>query len=186
VDTLRWEGLDCDSFPPQYTQILESLKRFADQCFYISSREELFRISRDQRRQLHKMLESVFAALPPFATMLGLDPNSKFEVHELRRTLRTGPDGNTIPQIIAALIQSRTIGSHPPHTFLGGSTIVVDLSGPTVKYRIVKRMDSASREVRTIAFIRDSNLDPLRALLVARDQKEPFALLHSLTGDSGF
>jgi hypothetical protein len=34
--------------------------------------------------------------------------------------------------------------------------------------------------------LRDSNLDPLRALLVAPDQKEPFALLHSLTGDSGF
>jgi hypothetical protein len=28
--------------------------------------------------------------------------------------------------------------------------------------------------------------DPLRPLLVAPGQKEPFALLHSLTGDAGF
>jgi subtilisin family serine protease len=186
VDTLRWEGLHFDSIPPAYGQVIDSLKQFADQCFYISSREELFQISRKQRIQLHEMLEKLFAASPDFATALGLDAKSKFEVHELRRALRTGPDGNTIPQIIAALTQTRTIDLDGPHDFLGRSTIIVDLSGPAIKYRIMKRVDSAARESRTAAFLRAAKNDPLRALLVASDQKEPFALLHSLTGDSGF
>jgi hypothetical protein len=186
VDTLRWESLELNSFPPEYKQIVENLKQFADQCFYISSRQDLFFISRNQRKQLHGMLEKLIAASPDFATELGLDSKSSFEVHELRRALRTGPDGNTIPQIIAALTQSRTIEVNGPHTFLGGSTIIVDLSGPAIKYRIMKRVNSATREARTAAFLRASNDDPLRALLVAPDQKEPFALLHSLTGDSGF
>jgi hypothetical protein len=186
VDTLRWEGLEVASVPPEYEQLIESLKQFANQCFYVSSREELFQVSRTQRIELHGMLEKLFAAAPEFATMLGLDANSKFEVHELRRALRTGPDGNTIPQIIAALTQVRTIQVSGPHDFLGGSTIVVDLGGPAIKYRIMKRVDSTNRENRTTAFLRAAKDDPLRALLVSPDQKEPFALLHSLTGDSGF
>jgi Subtilase family len=186
VDTLRWEGLKLDSAPPAYKKITKHLKRFADQCFYISSREDLFQISRMQRRGLHEMLEKIFVTSPEFATELGLDPKLSFEVHELRRALRTGPDGNTIPQIIAALTQSKTIDLNGPHTFFGGSTIIVDLSEPAIKYRIMKRVNSANREARTSAFLRDMKQDPLRALLVTPDQREPFALLHSLTGVSGF
>jgi subtilisin family serine protease len=186
VDTLRWEGMELKSLPPDYEQVIQSLKQFANQCFYISSREELFNVSRNQRLILHGMLETIFKASPDFATELGIDVKSKFEVHELRCALRTGPDGNTIPQIIAALTQVRTINVDGPREFLGGSTIVVDLFAPAIKYRIVKRVGSANREARTAAFLRASSQDPLRALLVAPDQKEPFALLHSLTGDSGF
>lgn len=186
VGTLRWEGMNIDLFPTQFNQIIESLKQFADQGFYIPNREHLFHACRNQRAQLHGMLKSVFAGTPDFATMLGLDPKLDFQVQELRRALRTGPDGNTIPQIIGALTQSRVIGGNQPHTFLGGSTIVVDLSGPAIKYKILKRVDSVTRADRTAAFLRESNLDPLRALLVAPGQKEPFALLHSLTGNAGF
>jgi hypothetical protein len=84
------------------------------------------------------------------------------------------------------LTQTRTIDLDGPHDFLGGSTIIVDLSGPAIKYRIMKRVDSADRESRTTAFLRAAKNDPLRALLVASDQKEPFALLHSFSGDNGF
>jgi hypothetical protein len=186
VDTLRWEGLAFDSGLPAYQSIIENLKRFADQCFYVSSREDLFQISRQQRQELHGMLQETFAASPDFATALGLDVNSSFEVHELRRALRTGPDGNTIPQIIAALTQSRRIDANGTHAFPGGSTIVVDLSTPAIKYGIMKRVNSSNREARTAAFLRQMNDDPLHALLVASGQKEPFKLLHSLTGVSGF
>ena len=120
VDTLRWEGLDIDSVPPEYEKIIASLKQFADQCFYISSREEVFQLARNQRRELHGLLEKVFTASPDFASALGIDPKSSFEVHELRRALRTGPDGNTIPQIIAAFTQSTTIDVNGPRAFQGG------------------------------------------------------------------
>lgn len=186
VDTLRWEGLQVDSVPPEYDQVIQGLKQFADQCFYISNREELFNVSPNQRRELHGTLQMLFAASPGFATALGLDAKSKFEAHELRRALRTGPDGNKIPQIIAALTLVRTIDVDGPRQFLGGSTIVVDLCAPPIKYRIMKRVDSANREARTAAFLRAASQDPLRALLVAPEQKEPFTLLHSLTSESGF
>jgi hypothetical protein len=186
VDTLRWEGLNMASAPLGYEKVIQSLKQFADQCFYISNREELFQVSRAQRGQLHGLLAEIFALSPEFAVVLGLDPKLTFEVHELRRALRTGPDGNTIPQIIAALTQSRQIGVDDPHPFLGGSMIILDLSIPAIKYRIMKRVDSADREAVAAAFVRDSMQDPLRALLIDPGRKEPFALLHSLTGDSGF
>lgn len=185
VDTLRWEGYDLRSFPPEGDQIIRSLMAFADQCFYISSRKDLFHTSRQQRAKLHGLLKDIFAQSPDFADDLGLDPTSSFEAHELRRALRTRPDGNTVPQIIVALTQSRNMKDGSGRTFWGGSTIVVDLSGPAIKYRILKRIDSANREARTAAFIRDTTSDPLRALLLG-PQKEPFALLHSLFGDSGF
>jgi hypothetical protein len=147
IDTLRWNGLTFDSFPPSYMQVIKSLKSFADRCLYIANRKELYEFCREQRRKLHGMIDSVFAQSPGFATALGLDPGSKFEVHELRRALRVGPDGNTKPQVIAALTQTRTINvDGAPHTFLGGSTLIVDLSPPAIKYRIMKRVDSANRE----------------------------------------
>lgn len=183
VDTLRWQGVDFATPPPQYRIIIRQLKQYADRCFYISDREDLFTETRKQRRKLHTALESIFAKTPEFAATLGLDPSFKFEVHELRRSMRVGPDGQHVPQIIVALTQSRPIeieGSAEPHTFRGGSTLVVDLSTPAVQYAIVKRIDSATREGRTAAFLKEALRDPLRALLIAPNRREPFAALHSL------
>jgi hypothetical protein len=187
VDTLRWEGLPAASLPREVDAVIRSLKQFADQAFYLSSREDVFKAARLQRQKLHQMLEKLFAKSPDFAEALGLDPKMKFEVHELRRALRAGPDGNTVPQIIAALLQERTIVVNgAQRVFLGGSTIVVDLTGPSIKYRIMKSVNSTSREGRTAAFLREAIADPLRALLMDPDQKEPFALLHSLTSQADF
>ena len=182
VDTLRWEGLDLDAVPPQAQPIIDSLKQFAADCFYMSGREELFHATRKHRGVLHDALAKVFAAAPEFAEMLGIDANAGFEVHELRRSLRAGPDGNTDPQIILALTQTRIIDVDGPRQFLGGSTIILDLAKPQIKYRVMKRVGSPNREARTAAFLRDALQDPLRALMLAPDRKEPFALLHSLTG----
>jgi hypothetical protein len=185
VDTLRWDGYDLQSFPPDGKQIIESLTAFANQCIYTNNREVLFHITRDQRAKLHGQLKDTFAKSPQFAGDLGVDPNSSFEVHELRTALRARPDGSTVPQIIVALTQCREMKEVPNGAFWGGSTIVVDLSGPAIKYRILKRIDSANREARTAAFIRDTRSDPLHALMLD-SQKEPFALLHSLFGGSDF
>ena len=184
VDTLRWQGVDLGSPPPQYRAIIRQLKRYADACFYISDREALFRETRDQRLKLHTTLENIFQKTPEFASKLGLDPGAKFEVQELRRAIRIGPDGQHMPQIVVALTQSRSIEvnrSTEAHTFRGGSTIIVDLSKPAVQYAIVKRIDSKTREQRTAAFIAEASSDPVRKLLIAPDRLEPFAALHSLT-----
>ena len=188
VDTLRWEGIRLAKPPPHYQTILNQLKRYANACFYLSDRKALFEETRLQRRALHDTLSKVFASAPDFASLLGLDPTSTFEVHEMRRSVRLSPDGKHIPQIIVALAQSRQIqveGSSEPHIFRGGSTIIVDLSKPEIQYAIRKRVDSQTREQRTSAFLRDALSDPLRALLLAPNRKEPFALLHSLVDVTG-
>ncbi|HEX8163971.1 MAG TPA: hypothetical protein VF538_19025 [Pyrinomonadaceae bacterium] len=67
-----------------------------------------------------------------------------------------------------------------------GSALVVDLTVPEVKYRIVKNINSPRRQERTAAFTREAAADPLRALFLAPDRHgEPFASLHSLA-DDGF
>jgi Subtilase family len=183
VDTLRWEGLSLKNPLPEYEKIVRQLKRYADKCFYLKDREELFKITREHRSNLHATLEKVFAQSPQFAATLGLDPQLKFEVHELRRSIRISPDGSYVPQIIVALTQTRPMsvpGAASQHSFRGGATIVVDLSQPAVKYAIVKRINSANREQRTVEFIQNALSDPLLGLLLAADRKEPFAALHSL------
>jgi len=198
VDTLRWQGFDLSrltkkmrqSVAQQYGVIVEALKRFSDVAIYLDDREKLFNATRDQRRNLHEQLKVAFKAVPEFAGELGLDPAQSFEVHELRPAMRTSPGGRYIPQVVVSLTQSTQIkeakeDGTPRHTFRGGSTLLVDLSIPTVKYRIIKSITSESRQDRTAAFVRETTADPLRALFFAPDRKEPFAALHALA-DDGF
>ena len=198
ADTLRWQGLDATRFPrsvraqlwTQYCGVIEGLKRYADACIYLDDREALFNATREQRLKLHDQLGVAFKAVPAFAKELGLDPAQRFEVHELRCAMRTGPDGRQIPQIVVALTQSRKVmedkqDGTPSYIFRGGSTLVVDLLRSEVKYRIVKDIGSEKREGRTADFIRKAAADPLRALFFAPNRREPFAALHALA-DDGF
>lgn len=194
VDTLRWQGFDSSQFPKKVLKevevIVEGLKRYADACFYLGNREELFRETRKQRLTLHKQLKAAFDAVPQFAEKLGLDPTQKFEVHELRRAMRVSPDGRHVPQVVVALTQATVVkedkqAATPRHDFRGGSTLIVDLSIPKIKYRICKNIKSQDRQARTAAFVREAAADPLRALFFAPDRREPFAALHTLA-DDGF
>ena len=195
VDTLRWQGLEQSALSAatwktvekQYAGIVKGLKRYANDCFYLSSRADLFRVTRRYRTALHQQLAKAFEAVPEFAAELGLDPKQKtFEVHELRRAMRVTPDGSRhIPQLIIALTQQVDVPEDketgtPAYVFRGGSTLVVDLTVPRVNYRIMKRITSQPRQDRTAAFVRDAAADPLRALFFAPGRQEPFAALHAL------
>jgi len=189
VDTLRWQGVKVNLPPEQGAILVNQLKAYADKCFYIKSREILFIETRKQREELHSALAKVFEQSPEFASKLGLTPESKFEVHTLRRSIRIGPDGQHIPQIIISLIQSRELNSDDgssPVTFFGGSTLVIDLSKLEIQYAIIKRLDSETRidgktrEERTVAFRKAAFQDPLQRLLLTSG-KEPFAALHTLS-----
>jgi hypothetical protein len=194
VETLRWRGMTDTLQNPrlwsriedEYNALVTQLKKFADDCLYIPDREKLFARTRDERAALNASLKSAFKKLPAFATELGLDPEAAtFEVHQLRPATRLGPDGRHIPQVIVGLTQTRVIDKRKPHTvadnlFRGGSTLVIDLTAPKVKYRIVKSIGSASRFNRTKAYIAETAKDPLRALFLSHRAKEPFAVLHAL------
>lgn len=195
VDTLRWKGLDLSALSKnaqervaqQYARIVARLKAYADQSLYLEDRKLLFDATRLERIRLHAALKAAFKSVPEFASGLGLEAKRGFEVHELRPAMRTSPEGRHVPQVIVALTQSKLLdpkkGDVPGNRFRGGSTLVVDLSVPEVKYRIVKNIGSASREARTAAFAKAAADDPLRALLFAPSQGEPFAVLHLLSDE---
>jgi len=193
VDTLRWQGLDTSSIPQavqkQYYEIVQGLKRYADACLYMKNRQQLFRETWKRRLKLHTQIARTFEVVPAFAEELGLDASRSFEVHELRRAGRATPDGNQVTQLIVALTQSEEVVKDnedtPTFTFRGGSTLVIDLTVPEVKYRIVKNMDSESRRARTEAFVREVAADPVRSLFLAPNRREPFAALHAIADTGG-
>jgi hypothetical protein len=144
-------------------------------------------VTRNYRRILHRQLQTAFKTVPAFARELGLDPGLGFEVHELRRAMRVSLDYKYIPQLVVMLTQSKLVKVEgtPVHRLRGGSSLVIDLLVPAVKYRIVKNIASRERAERTAAFVRDAAADPLRALLMAPDRREPFAALHAFAEDGG-
>jgi hypothetical protein len=103
--------------------------------------------------------------------------------------MRVTTDGRFIPQVVVVLTQAKKIpgvtsaGGRLPK-FRGGSTLVVDLTtADAVKYRIIKNIESSTRQRSTTAFVQSAMADPLRALLVAPAGNEHFFALHSLTDE---
>lgn len=191
VETLRWQTADHSRLSRRYQRqveecyrdIAEDLRGYADECTYLESREALFVATRKKRLALHRKLKRAFKELPGFAKELGMKEGS-FEVHELRRAMRSSPDGRVIPQVIVALTQSVQVPEHdgvPAHLFRGGSTLIVDLTVPSVRYRVFKDIDSKDRRGRTAAYQRRIAEHPLRQLALGLDGPEPFAALHSLS-----
>jgi subtilisin family serine protease len=191
VETLRWRGVA----PPvsktrraamdrMYAKIVESLKAYADACTYFTSREQLFEETRKHRQVVSRLVKKAVKELPSLGEELGVDPKHDFEIHEMRRAMRAAPDGRIVPQVILALTQSQVVkgdesGGVPGYIFRGGSTLVVDLAVPEVKYRIVKRIKSKERRGRTQAYLRELATDPFRAMLFGPNVREPFAALHA-------
>jgi hypothetical protein len=183
VDTLRWQAVDIDAAAKRFGGILRQLKKFADDCLYIEDRHELFKRSRDERARLARRIKDAFGKDEGLAKPLGIDPSVPFEVHELRRAERTGPNARPRPQIIVALTQQRPIsvpGADQPFVFHGGCTLVVDLKKPELKYAIRKRIDHLDRENRTVAFLQKALRNPLTSMLVGSDRADRFAALHGL------
>jgi hypothetical protein len=151
----------------------------------------LYKETNKQLDLLKQTLKHIFADLATeprkqFALLMGVDPDLPFEICEMRRSMRVGPDGQHKPQIIIAVTQSRPMKvDGADYTFRGGATLIVDLTSGKVQYTIGKRINSKAtingqtREERTAAFLNQTSQDPLQRLLLM-PQKEPFAALHSL------
>ncbi len=199
ADTLRWQGFSEFNIAPdkrdkvmkKYDEIVQRLKSYADACLYLTDREQLFRETRKQRIILHQQLETAFEIAPEFVESLGLEPGRSFEVHSLRRAMRTRPDGRAASQVFVSLTQTASLPGDeetgvPGHVFRGGSTLVLDLAEPNVpKYRIVKGIDSRRRRKAAGEFHRAVQADPLRRLFFSADSDEPFAALHELGDEQG-
>jgi hypothetical protein len=183
VDTLLWQGVDIANSMKRYKEIVGHLKRFADECLYIDDRRKLFQRTRFERSKLHDLIQKVWADDTDIAKPLGIDPALPFEIHELRRAERTGPDGRPHPQMIVAITQQRDIevaGASQPMKFHGGATIVIDVKTPQLKYAIRKSIGQQEREQQTKAFLENGLKNPLMAMLLDPNRLDRFAALHAL------
>ena len=180
VDTLRWRGVDAIrvSSPAKraYEKIVARLEAFANKALYERDRLELFRLSFNERKYLNRALPKAFTTAPEFAKQLGVGLGP-VEVEQLQAVMRVDSAGRSVPQVIVTITQTKNLGSLVP-SFVGGSTLIVDLVNNEVKYNIVKKVDSKRRQRRTLQFAA-ANQDPLHRLLFSPDRKEPFALLHA-------
>jgi Subtilase family len=183
VDTLRWQGVDVADPTNRFRGIVRRLKVFANDSLYIDDRKALFQRTRTERAVLHRLLEDTLKTDAVIARSLGIIPAFPFEVLELRRAERTGPDGRPHPQVIVAIAQERQIrvpGSDSTFTFYGGSTVIVDLKKSELKYAIYKRVDHPEREQATAAFLQQGLKDPVTAILLDQTRMDRFAALHSI------
>jgi hypothetical protein len=89
----------------------------------------------------------------------------------------------THPQVIIAFTQQRDLdvpGVAAKMPFFGGSTVIVDLKTPELKYVIRKSIADKDREQNTAGFLQRSVRNPLTALLMDSTRHDRFAALHSL------
>ncbi len=183
VDTLRWHGVDVADTPDRFREIVEHLKIFANDSLYIDDRKGLFDRTRTERSLLHGKIAAALEKDPGAAGALGIDAGFPFEVHELRRAERTGPDGRPHPQIVVAITQERPIsvpGSDSPFPLYGGATLIVDLKQSGLKYAIYKKVANSEREQATRAFLQLGLKNPVTALLLDPTRTDRLAALHSL------
>jgi hypothetical protein len=192
VGSLLWHSPEQDNPPPSDTLLssIEQLRDPGSQHLYASTREELFHLQRDMRRNLHGWLVRHLTSDPEGerdARFLGLDRSQGFEVHMARFAYRVHPDDGISPQLLVGLLQSTTVpgaGAVPTMSFEGGCTIVADLRRRRISYCIRKSLHSSSRLQRQQQFaLRE--FDSLhatylgaRSLREGGEPREPFALIH--------
>ena len=96
--------------------------------------------------------------------------------------MRIGPDGQSIPQVLISPTQTVTVRNDgQTFEFPGGSSLIIGLTVPAVRYCVSKSVDNASTRKRTAEFLAEARKDPLHALFFRPDPRRPFAALHQLS-----
>ena len=197
VENLIWRTLEEGDLTPS-NDLCEYLTRLRDPQsahIYAETREEVFRLQRKMRAELHQWLSDHFKTSvyrQRDADFLGIDHERPFEVHSVRIAYRTSPDGGVSPQLLIGILQLTTVlvdsasTTGPRMVFEGGCSLVVDLRARKVQYCIRKDVQSTSRLQQQQQFaleefntVRSTYLD-VRSLSdnAALRGNEPFALIH--------
>lgn len=122
------------------------------------------------------------------------------EIHSVRLTRRTGPDGQDLRQLIIEIVQQRrgffdearqqaqdTVGAKPEvgeFRFRGGATLIFDLREGHLRYTVCKPISDDARLARQRHFLEEGvfgaasqAFGATEAMKLARAE-EPFALVH--------
>ncbi len=199
-ESLIWRSPENDIMRPSAAlqSGLARLRVNAQDVLYVESetgametRERIFHLERNMRRELHNWLKEHFTGSPEGpndAAFLGLQPALPFEVRSARFAFRSRPDGGFVPQLIVGLLQEKSASVDPGNpggetmAFQGGSTIVADLGCLAIRYCIRKSVGSSSRLARQQSFhlARQESVHATYFNESAANQwkDEPLALLH--------
>ena len=194
VESLRWHSPD-EVYAKGFS---ETLQRVAKGWSLTGDRRKIFEKAADARREIHGWLKDNWKDLKIETGLDLADPEAKFEVHSVRPTRRTGPDGQSIVEMVVEVTQERweplfegealaacedDPGCEPADRFRfrGGCTLLADLETGRVRYSIVKDIKNLARLRRQRDFLQGGSAASLRATYfgdLGGNGREPFAMLH--------
>jgi hypothetical protein len=118
----------------------------------------------------------------------------KVEVHSVRATRRSGPDGQDVRQLVIEVTQRRRGYLDPEHqkmadkgarprgkadfNFRGGATLIIDLRENRLRYIMRKRIDDDKRLNEQRELLARPDGFSFTYLADARTAREPFAMTH--------
>jgi len=201
-DSLCWSspGADPDEEPGKmdnmFKEFVEAigLRDRINELRYLKTRGEIWAKTRDIRAVLHdriadylpkaQMFETLTglalsAILPPAGVRLNRAGTPSFMVQSLREARRQTDDGRVLNQVFITLLQTQTVElDDVKHVIRCGSTLVVDLDGPVVRYVVKKGLNDLRRIRRIAEFRQQMDSDAALAATYFRNSVEPFAALH--------
>ena len=195
VESLLWPELVDPVACRKLEPLIAGLRNFANDSRYCGSRKNLFELARNKRIALHDVeLPDFFGNLPEnekaeLGAALGLDLTKRYEIHSIRVANRIDIDGNTRPQIVLEITQSRHEFLMPdkpgpsqrPFTFRSGVTLIIDLDRTSIRYAIQKPYQDEARLNEQRNYLLNGGTAPGAAYFQSQQfrlAQEPFRLLH--------
>lgn len=201
-DSLCWSSPGANpSLPPgqmeslfeDFVQVI-GLRNEINRLRYLKHRREIWQALRNIRAELHSRIGNylpkarLFESLtglaltelsPPPGVRLTRRGTPSFQVHSLREARRETGDGRVLNQVFITLLQTQTVElNEQSHEIRCGSTLVVDLDGPVVRYVVKKGLNDARRIERIVRFRERQDSEASLAATYFSRAAEPFAALH--------
>jgi len=202
VDSLRWQETR--------TELGGSLRIFVEKNLlelhreHLRSRKDAFTKTRNYCFMVKDKVEHLSGNdLKIFKKMTGLVLDESHQLHGLTQNeggessfsvqsvwpaQRIGPDGNYLNEFVICFTQERAIPLNEGRpedgtfTFRGGCKLILDLDTLSLRYSIIKRIDSERRIQQQREMIREGLEGSLRSTYFGgfdgKEVREPFALLH--------
>jgi hypothetical protein len=201
-DSLRWHSPTQAEQDLLATILPEKFQNLVPNWDLFHNRRKVFNRIQKLRKRLRDHLRGKLPGAPEAFQLLGIDSRldpEDLEVHSMRPARRTGPDGQSVVELIVEITQRLPFddknGKYVPSSFQhgkdmdadlwfrGGCTLIInsDLDAPRVRYAVVKNILNEARLKRQMEYQRKTG-GSLRATYFGASRRqeatEAFAMLH--------
>ena len=191
----------------EFEEIIEDLQSTIIQGALSASREEVFLFNQELAQKLREKISFKLRDDTWFKQVTGLDLRRRgkdeiemegdqiydnagfllddafqpqFEVHAVRLSTRSGPQGNTLDQLILSVSQERTGLLKDGLPFRGGATLIIDWKNLQLKYAIKRKIDNAERINEQNSYLGSRpGLSLKETYFTKSSSDEPFMALHT-------